>query len=427
MRFKHWTLTYRFTYLLFWLGMYGYYRKVKIRGLKNIPKNKPILFVSNHQNSLVDPCVLAVTRLKPVYFLARSDVFGSPFVSKILGSLNMMPIYRKRDGNDFQMKNKAIFEKCFEILKQNGRIIIFPEGSHDKRKHLRELKSGVARIGIGASSLYKELDVYIVPVGLNYTNTVNKWADLYINYGQAIRVKDYDSFNDASDEIMLAIRSSISNLMIDIENEELYSLCHYILFDSKFIPDDKVLETYNTRKNKLQKLKDWIEEHKTRAYKLNEKTLHIKQYCEDNKIRPYLFNEKNPHKLGMLMVLILGFPLFLYGWINNEIPFRAPRRLNAKLKDDQFHSPIYLILGAFLCGICWTVQTIIFYYFILPSFWWLYLLSLPITGWIAFRYYILLKKFIGKNRYYKLNKTNAQFVKAKETHEELKEIYKGLK
>ena len=50
--------------------------------------------------------------------------------------LYMLPIYRQRDGVDTIKMNQKTFNKCYDILNQNGNIIIFPEGNHHYKKCL---------------------------------------------------------------------------------------------------------------------------------------------------------------------------------------------------------------------------------------------------------------------------------------------------
>lgn len=423
MRIKDWTPTYLFTYLLFYLGMYGYYKRIKIEGKKNIPKNKPLIFASNHQNSLVDPCVIAVTSGgKPVHFLARSDVFKKKTVAKILGTLNMMPIYRPRDGADFQEKNVAIFNQCHEILNRHGRIIIFPEGSHDKRKHLRNVKAGVANISLGAKEKYGDLDIYIVPVGLNFSNTDNKWADLYVRYGKPMKLSDYLAQEQPVSEIMKDLREKMSDEMIDFKQVEYYPLYDYLFYKSGVIEESNLYLEFNERKQKIKEFENWLAKQKEEEIqKRLEQVNQVETYCEEKKIKPYLLNQLPKSLLIDYLFLIVGFPFFLYGWLNNEIAYRAPRRVNKLLKDEQFHSSIYLIVGAFLSGVLWTIQTLVFYFFICPDYWLAYLISLPITGWFAFRYYIFSKKLFGKHKYNKLCLTNNKdFTEIKKLHKELK-------
>ena len=174
------------------IGERVFYKKVEVVGQENIPKDKPIIFASNHQNAFMDPVLIAVHLTKPTYYLVRADVFKKPLVAKIFNSINMMPVYRERDGVDTKQANLGVFNRCYDILKKNRPIIIFPEGNHGRRKTLRPLNKGFARIAGGAEQKYgKEIDGQIVPVGINYSDHYNMGAELLIVFGEPIKSDDY--------------------------------------------------------------------------------------------------------------------------------------------------------------------------------------------------------------------------------------------
>ena len=54
-----------------WLrtGLFFYYGRMKVVGRGNIPKNKPIMLLANHQNALMDPLMIAMNcGVKPFFF-----------------------------------------------------------------------------------------------------------------------------------------------------------------------------------------------------------------------------------------------------------------------------------------------------------------------------------------------------------------------
>ena len=65
------------------------------------------------------------------YFLTRAAVFKKPLVAKLLNSVQMLPVYRIRDGWGNIANNNAIFESCTKLLHQGNAVAIFPEGSHN--------------------------------------------------------------------------------------------------------------------------------------------------------------------------------------------------------------------------------------------------------------------------------------------------------
>ena len=65
------------------------------------------------------------------------------------------------------------FEICFDVLKNNGNVLIFAEGDCERMKKLRRLKKGTARMAFQA---YKDFgaDVHIVPMSINYTEQIEQ-------------------------------------------------------------------------------------------------------------------------------------------------------------------------------------------------------------------------------------------------------------
>ena len=98
------------------LGFAFYFKRIQVSGVQNIPKKKAVLFVANHQNALVDPLLIGALTPRELNFLTRADVFDKPFIRMLLSTVNMLPIYRIKDGRNNLSKNEEVFEKCHEII-----------------------------------------------------------------------------------------------------------------------------------------------------------------------------------------------------------------------------------------------------------------------------------------------------------------------
>src|ERR1700739_512664 len=85
---------------------YFYFEKILVKGQSNIPDDGPVILASNHPNSFLDGLVLTAYYKKPIYYLARGDVFSSPFVSFFLRFLNIVPIFRREEGAENFPKNE---------------------------------------------------------------------------------------------------------------------------------------------------------------------------------------------------------------------------------------------------------------------------------------------------------------------------------
>ena len=203
------------------LGFFFYYKKIKVVDVKNIPKHKPVLFLSNHQNALLDAFLIATKCERFCYFLTRAAVFKKPIVSKLLKSLQMLPVYRIRDGWSNLSNNNSIFDSCTKILHQNKVVVIFPEGNHNLKRTVRPLSKGFTRIVFDTLEKYPETDLQLIPVGVNYINAKNFADSTSIYFGKAIEAKSFVSGNKNEDVVNLkkSIQLEMSKLTTHIPSE----------------------------------------------------------------------------------------------------------------------------------------------------------------------------------------------------------------
>lgn len=173
------------------VAIHVYFSKIRVYGKKNIPKGKAVLIISNHQNALIDPILIAThTNLKP-HFLTRASVFKKSFVATLLDFIRMIPIYRFCDGINNMEKNNETFDKSVNILLEKGSILIFAEGNHSNQRNLRPMKKGFARIAYQTLERHPDLDLVILPAGINYSNHRFSGSKVSLVFGEPIRPKDY--------------------------------------------------------------------------------------------------------------------------------------------------------------------------------------------------------------------------------------------
>ncbi|MBK9017091.1 MAG: 1-acyl-sn-glycerol-3-phosphate acyltransferase [Saprospiraceae bacterium] len=170
-----------------------YFRKMNISHRERIPKGKPVVFAVNHPTAFIEPCILGCWSDEPMHFLARGDLYvNSPFVRKLYDWFHIVPVFRLDDlGYGGLKSNYKSFGKCFETLKENKQVTILAEGRTKHEKRLRPLMKGTARIVFGTLEKYPDLDIHVVPVGVNYTDSDKFRSDVRIDYGEPIRVQDY--------------------------------------------------------------------------------------------------------------------------------------------------------------------------------------------------------------------------------------------
>lgn len=231
------------------LGFTFFYKDVRREGLDNLVKNQPILFVANHQNALIDPLLIGAYTPRVLHFLTRADVFNKPLIKLLLASVNMMPIYRIRDGRSSLSKNQEIFDKCHSIFSKDGSVLIFPEGNHNILRRIRPLSKGFTRIVSGTLDKHPELDLYIQPIGINYSDHKRYGSRVSIYYGQALRAKDHIGGTNDKDELLNlkdVVSEALKNLTTHIDDLNNYQKINVHFVPSDFLNPEKVNRAIRT-------------------------------------------------------------------------------------------------------------------------------------------------------------------------------------
>lgn len=411
------------------IGERVFYKKVQVVGLENIPKDKPIIFASNHQNAFMDPVLIAVHLTKPTYYLVRADVFKKPLVAKIFDSINMMPVYRERDGVNTKEANIGVFNRCYDILKENRPIIIFPEGNHGRLKTLRPLKKGFARIAAGAEEKHgKEIDVQIVPVGLNYSDHYNMGAELLINFKEPIRTNDY--LTELENPVQInalkgKLHQEMSDAIIDIQSKEYYHTIHemMMMFEQELAsPEASLHDKFLKQKAFIAKAEDYLAKHPDEL--LEKEMIAFKEQVYNNGLRYWLFASAKHKTLFSVVGLILFAPIHLYGVINNYLPYRIPAWFaETKMKDPQFQSSMKMAMGVVLFFLFWLLQSLVVSIFT-EGLVWYYLLSLPLSAWLSYHYWVRWLKTRGQLRYKKMVKSqSSKLLKMKKSYNKFKQLF----
>lgn len=175
------------------LGLFFYFKKIKVQHSQSISKEKAVLFLGNHQNALLDALLIATKNGRFAYFLTRASVFKNALIGSVLKSLWMLPVYRVRDGWSSIANNNSIFKKCSELLHQKQAIVIFPEGDHNLKRTVRPLSKGFTRIVFDTIDRFPEVEMQLIPVGLNYVNAAQFGDSVLLNFGTPISSNNYKS------------------------------------------------------------------------------------------------------------------------------------------------------------------------------------------------------------------------------------------
>jgi len=199
-------------------------RRIIINKPELLRKKGPLLLACNHPNSFLDATILADLFHQPVYSLTRGDVFKKPGYRLILESLKMLPVYRTSEGVENLGINYQTFEKCKEIFKNKGVVLIFSEAKCINEWHLRPLRKGTARLAF--RSWDEHIPLEILPVGINYSSFRRFSKNVFINFGEPIKQGDFGG-KEADGKRNVAftndLRKQFHQLVFEIDKNDIES------------------------------------------------------------------------------------------------------------------------------------------------------------------------------------------------------------
>src|ERR1700739_3390743 len=116
-----------------------YFRMQRI-GREHIPSTGAVIIAANHR-SFLDPFVIACMARRPMYYVAKKELFKKPWQAWILNALGAFPV--DRGAADADMIGTAK-----ELLARGEIVLIFPEGTRVRPGALGRPHRGVGRLAL---------------------------------------------------------------------------------------------------------------------------------------------------------------------------------------------------------------------------------------------------------------------------------------
>lgn len=408
-----------------------YYRKIIVVGTENIHPDDHLIFAPNHQNALMDALAVLFTHKGQPVFLARADIFRNRLIAAFLYFLKILPVYRIRDGYSTLKANDEIFQKTIDVIRNKNGLVILPEGDHAGFRRLRQLKKGICRVAFQAeeTSGY-QLNIKIVPVGIEFSHYTRFRQVLTVVYGKPIEVSDFHQLYRESPEIALnelrsKVATEIKGLMVNIESVEDYEAIDELrsIINGRYSDDIKKPKLFRDREliEKLNNLKISDPDKYRRICSLS---LKVGKEAAENKLT-YRLLEKKKHQPGWLIAGLAGLfvtlPVWIFGNIFTLTFLTIPDIKVRQIKDLQFQSTIRFGISFVLALLILPVYLLICLLVFSP--WWLAILifiTIPVSGIFAWNYNLIFQRIIGGFRINKMISTgNKKYLKLKTSYDNL--------
>jgi 1-acyl-sn-glycerol-3-phosphate acyltransferase len=116
-----------------------YFRLERV-GREHLPRTGPLLLAANHR-SFLDPFVIGTLVRRPIYYVAKRELFQRRWQAWLLNGLGAFPVDRGAGDEEAMATARAILER-------GDCVVIFPEGTRIRSGALADPRRGVGRLAL---------------------------------------------------------------------------------------------------------------------------------------------------------------------------------------------------------------------------------------------------------------------------------------
>jgi 1-acyl-sn-glycerol-3-phosphate acyltransferase len=406
------TKLYRVMRRVIGLALGFYFRRIERFHVERVPSSGPVLFVSNHPNSLTDSFVIGASVSRKVNFIGTVQLFGLKPVKWLLTRCGVIPINRVKDNPKAMRSVADTFEAVFQVLERGEAVGIFPEGITYDDSALKEVKSGAARMALELEHRHGgKLRLSVVPVGLTYSAKEVYRSDALVNFGEPIVAADFlEGYEERRKECIVIlteeIERRIQSLIVHIpklEETRVVEGVKRLYFDRLLLGNQIAHEPAAEQAKELlltQQIAEVVDnvylkqperaaafatkldfyERWTARLKISEETLQLFPQKKKLAVQAFVW----------AVIAVVGAPVALYGWVHRLIPYAlirwSARKFTFAGRRKAQASTTAIAAGIVGFGVCYAVYISLFRWLFgaTASFW--YALSLPVTGLLAHYY-----------------------------------------
>jgi 1-acyl-sn-glycerol-3-phosphate acyltransferase len=165
--------------------------RLETDGTDTFPEEASFILLPKHQR-WEDIPLLSLATPRPLYYVAKYDLFKNPFSNWFLSSLGGLPLNRQRP-----LESRSSLQAILECLKKGEGVVVFPEGTYYRNT------MGPARVGI-VKLILARFSVPFIPVGICYSRKRARTL-VRINFGRAFFPDSASSASAFLDKVMKEI------------------------------------------------------------------------------------------------------------------------------------------------------------------------------------------------------------------------------
>jgi glycerol-3-phosphate O-acyltransferase/dihydroxyacetone phosphate acyltransferase len=397
----------------------AYFSRIERFHAERVPRTGPVLFTSNHPNSLTDAFVVGFSVPRKVNFVATVQLFRLPALRWLLSQCGVIPINRVKDDARAMRTVQQTFEACYRVLERGEAIGIFPEGITHDDPQLKAVKTGAARMALELEHRHGgKLGLRIAPVGLTFSAKEIYRSEVLVNFGEPIQVSEFlvgypEKKHECIRRLTAEIERRIAALILhlpQLERARVVEAVKRLYLDRLLVANRVIYEPVPPKAGDLlltQAIASAVgfihQNQPERAIlfvkRLDQYERWLKRLNLSDEELALLPNQARlaAQSLAWALLSLILLPIAAYGWLHRAVPVAlvhwALKRYGRTSGQKTLISTTTILAGVLSFGVCYGVCILIVQsLFGWPVSLW-YALSLPAAGLVAHYYWRGLRRF----------------------------------
>jgi 1-acyl-sn-glycerol-3-phosphate acyltransferase len=396
-----------------------FFRRIEVSGAERVPTTGPVIFVLNHPNGLIDPAFLLCLAPRRVSFLAKAPLFRMPVVGAICRAFEAIPVHRRQDQGSDLRKNAETFETARAVLVRGGTIAVFPEGASHSDPKLRPLKTGTARIALGAAAtLPPNLSLAILPVGLYYRAKQTFRSVALLHFGTPLAVERIELTPGAEPPaepvraVTARLETGLRALILEAEEASAHALIARA--QHIFSVAEDTSERIPTLAHEFELRRRFLTGYEVARRHWPERTARLQSRLERYEAalaaagvdpqhltpRRYIWGRVATYSIRSVLFLALGLPTAVLGWVINYPAYRVVGWVATGVTkgDEDALATVKLLAACLLFPLTWLAVLAAVWLWLGP---WAAALAapvLPLAGYVALQFSERFDRVLGATR-----------------------------
>lgn len=418
----------------FWLWFF--FKSVDVRRPERVPETGPVLLCINHPNNFIDSLLVGAALERKVHYLATAALFRQPLAARFLTACGAIPVYRKQDeqrapggpptaGAD---KNAGTFEAVRAAFERGRLVAIYPEGTTHAEARVVRIKTGAARMAL-AYEAERPGALRVVPVGLTFEARKSFRGRVLVSFGPPVPVAPYrDAYRAdpvrAVEALTAAIQWAMEAEVVHVARietgdlvravEELYrgELAHELMEERGLAPRQiDLVRLSRAIVDAVNHFRDREPERVERLWQRIQGYRALLAECrvKDEAVRARLERPGPRRRVRRGWEAAAGFPVFVYGASVNFLVYWAPRWLARRMAKKETDYATWRFLASIVAyPLFWGAETWTVWRLAGAVWAAAFALSLPLSGVLAYRWWVGAGRLRSRLRFAALALTREQ-------------------